>query len=83
MPMGQELSQAESMLKTQMSGGKGRGFWRKWSDLLPPPSVREARGTGMTQEAHGMQPRLVGKRTIETDRRMTGTGRGDMENKNI
>lgn len=74
--MGQELSQAESMLKTLMSGGKGRGFWRKWSDFPLPPSVREARGTGMTQET-----RLVGKRTIETDRRMTG--RGDTENKNI
>lgn len=81
--MGQELSQAESILKTLMSGGKRRGFWRKWSDLLPPPSDREARGTGMTQEAHGTQPRLVGKRTIETNRRITGTGMGDMENKHI
>lgn len=61
--MGRGPSQEEGMLKTRTSGGKGRGCWRKGSDLLPPPSVGEGRGTGMRWEARGMGPRHVGKRT--------------------
>lgn len=78
MGVGQGLSQEEDLLKTLMSGGKDRGFWRKSSDLLPPPSVREGRGMGVMREAHGMGPRHIGQRTtVEKDRKMTGAGRGD------
>lgn len=78
--MRQGLSQEEDLLKTLMSGGKVRGFWRKGSHLLPPPSVGEGRGMGMTQEAHGMGPRQAGKRaTAARDRKMTGAGREDTE----
>lgn len=72
------MSQEEDLLKTLMSGGKGRGFWRKESDLLPPPCVREGKGMEMMWQAHGMGPRQVGKRTtVEKDRKITDARRED------
>lgn len=65
------------MLKTQMSDGEGRGFWRKFF-LCPLPVSEKPEG-----HSNEMKPKLVGKRAVETDRRMTGTGRGDVQNKNM
>lgn len=77
--VGQRLGQ-EELWKMLMPGGKCRGLWRKGSDLLSPPSVREGRGKGLTWDLHGMGPRQVGKRTTaERNRKMAGAGRKDIE----